>query len=39
MGLTQQPNGVDMLREILNIILLKGSIGIQGGWTLSGAGA
>lgn len=31
MGLTQQPNGVDMLREILNIILLKGSIGIQGG--------
>ncbi|MDR2231152.1 MAG: FdhF/YdeP family oxidoreductase [Flavobacteriaceae bacterium] len=31
MGLTQQPNGVDMLREILNIILLKGSIGIRGG--------
>lgn len=31
MGLTQQPNGVDMLREILNIILLKGSIGIKGG--------
>ncbi|MCL1664923.1 FdhF/YdeP family oxidoreductase [Elizabethkingia ursingii] len=31
MGLTQQPNGVDMLREILNIILLKGSIGTQGG--------
>lgn len=31
MGLTQQPNGVDMLQEILNIILLKGSIGIPGG--------
>jgi len=31
MGLTQQPNGVDMIREILNILLLKGSIGIQGG--------
>lgn len=31
MGLTQQPNGVDMLREILNIVLLKGSIGIPGG--------
>ncbi|MBO9732539.1 MAG: FdhF/YdeP family oxidoreductase [Chitinophaga sp.] len=31
MGLTQQPNGVDMLQEILNIVLLKGSIGIRGG--------
>src|SRR5690606_5446998 len=31
MGLTQQPNGVDMIREILNILLLKGSIGIKGG--------
>ncbi|MGF6930402.1 molybdopterin-dependent oxidoreductase alpha subunit [Chitinophaga sp. W2I13] len=31
MGLTQQPNGVDMIREMLNILLLKGSIGIQGG--------
>ena len=31
MGLTQQPNGVDMIREILNILLLKGSIGIPGG--------
>ncbi|CAC9974647.1 FdhF/YdeP family oxidoreductase [Flavobacterium panici] len=27
MGLTQQPNGVEMIREILNILLLKGSIG------------
>jgi molybdopterin-dependent oxidoreductase alpha subunit len=31
MGLTQQPNGVDMIREIVNILLLKGSIGIKGG--------
>lgn len=31
MGLTQQPNGVDMIREILNILLMKGSIGIKGG--------
>lgn len=30
MGLTQQPNGVDMLKEIVNILLLKGSIGKQG---------
>ncbi|MCL7986521.1 FdhF/YdeP family oxidoreductase [Sphingobacterium sp. lm-10] len=30
MGLTQQPNGVDMIREILNILLLKGSIGKAG---------
>lgn len=30
MGLTQQPNGVDMIREILNILLLKGSIGKKG---------
>lgn len=30
MGLTQQPNGVDMIREILNILLLKGSIGKPG---------
>lgn len=30
MGLTQQPNGVDMIREILNILLMKGSIGIPG---------
>lgn len=31
MGITQQPNGVDMVREMLNIVLLKGSIGIKGG--------
>ncbi|WP_346238317.1 FdhF/YdeP family oxidoreductase [Niabella insulamsoli] len=31
MGLTQQPNGVDMIREMVNILLLKGSIGIPGG--------
>ena len=30
MGLTQQPNGVDMIREIVNILLLKGSIGKPG---------
>jgi molybdopterin-dependent oxidoreductase alpha subunit len=30
MGLTQQPNGVAMIREILNILLLKGSIGKPG---------
>jgi molybdopterin-dependent oxidoreductase alpha subunit len=30
MGLTQQPNGVEMIREILNILLLKGSIGKPG---------
>ncbi|SKA30246.1 oxidoreductase alpha (molybdopterin) subunit [Chitinophaga eiseniae] len=30
MGITQQPNGVDMVREMLNILLLKGSIGIKG---------
>ncbi|CAI2768218.1 FdhF/YdeP family oxidoreductase [Flavobacterium collinsii] len=30
MGLTQQPNGVEMIREILNILLLKGSIGKAG---------
>jgi len=31
MGITQQPNGVDMVREMLNILLMKGSIGIKGG--------
>lgn len=31
MGLTQQKNGVDMLKEIVNLLLLKGSIGIPGG--------
>ncbi len=30
MGLTQQRNGVDMIREIVNILLLKGSIGKPG---------
>lgn len=30
MGLTQQHNGVDMIREIINILLLKGSIGKPG---------
>ncbi|RPE12600.1 hypothetical protein EGT74_03350 [Chitinophaga lutea] len=30
MGITQQPNGVDMIREMLNILLLKGSIGKPG---------
>jgi molybdopterin-dependent oxidoreductase alpha subunit len=30
MGLTQQPNGVEMIREIVNICLLKGSIGKPG---------
>lgn len=31
MGITQQPNGVDMIKEMVNILLLKGSIGIKGG--------
>ncbi|MCB0515644.1 MAG: FdhF/YdeP family oxidoreductase [Chitinophagales bacterium] len=31
MGLTQQQNGVDMIKEMLNVLLLKGSIGIAGG--------
>ncbi|QES88385.1 FdhF/YdeP family oxidoreductase [Rhizosphaericola mali] len=30
MGITQQPNGVDMVREMVNILLMKGSIGIPG---------
>jgi molybdopterin-dependent oxidoreductase alpha subunit len=30
MGLTQQPNGVEMIREIVNLLLLKGSIGKPG---------
>jgi len=30
MGLTQQPNGVEMIKEIVNILLLKGSIGKPG---------
>lgn len=31
MGLTQQHNGVDILKEMINLLLLKGSIGIPGG--------
>ncbi|HVU58887.1 MAG TPA: FdhF/YdeP family oxidoreductase [Puia sp.] len=30
MGLTQQHNGVDLIKEILNLLLLKGSIGKPG---------
>src|SRR5690606_27524914 len=30
MGLTQQPNGVAMVKEIVNLLLLKGSIGKPG---------
>jgi len=30
MGLTQQHNGVDLIREIVNLLLLKGSIGKPG---------
>lgn len=30
MGITQQPNGVDMIKEMLNILLLKGSMGKPG---------
>lgn len=30
MGITQQPNGVDMVQEMLNILLMKGSIGKKG---------
>ena len=31
MGLTQHKNGVDNIREVVNILLLKGSIGKKGG--------
>lgn len=31
MGLTQQPNGVEIIREIVNILLMRGSIGKAGG--------
>lgn len=31
MGLTQQPDGADILKEIINLLLMKGSIGIPGG--------
>ena len=33
MGLTQHKNAVDNIREIVNLLLLKGSIGIKGGGT------
>ncbi|WP_070137209.1 FdhF/YdeP family oxidoreductase [Crocinitomix algicola] len=33
MGLTQHENGVNNIREVVNILLLKGSIGIEGGGT------
>lgn len=33
MGLTQHENGVDNIREVVNLLLLKGSIGIKGGGT------
>ncbi|MFK7936113.1 MAG: molybdopterin dinucleotide binding domain-containing protein, partial [Saprospiraceae bacterium] len=33
MGITQHENGIDNVREIVNILLLKGSIGILGGGT------
>lgn len=33
MGITQHENGIDNVREIVNILLLKGSIGINGGGT------
>ena len=33
MGLTQHKNGVDNIQEVVNLLLLKGSIGIPGGGT------
>ncbi|MEM9411046.1 MAG: FdhF/YdeP family oxidoreductase, partial [Planctomycetota bacterium] len=33
MGLTQQVNGVATIRELVNLLLLKGSVGIEGGGT------
>jgi molybdopterin-dependent oxidoreductase alpha subunit len=33
MGLTQHKNAVDTIKEIVNLLLLKGSIGIEGGGT------
>lgn len=33
MGLTQHVNGVQNIREVVNILLLKGSVGIEGGGT------
>jgi molybdopterin-dependent oxidoreductase alpha subunit len=34
MGLTQHKNAVDTIKEIVNLLLMKGSIGIRGGGTL-----
>lgn len=31
MGITQQHNGVEMIYNIVNLLLMKGSIGVQGG--------
>ncbi|WP_255157797.1 FdhF/YdeP family oxidoreductase [Siphonobacter sp. BAB-5385] len=31
MGITQQPNGVEMIYNMVNLLLMKGSIGIKGG--------
>lgn len=31
MGITQQHNGVEMIYNIVNLLLMKGSVGIQGG--------
>lgn len=33
MGLTQHVNGVDNIKEVVNLLLLKGSVGIKGGGT------
>lgn len=33
MGLTQHENGVQNIQEVVNVLLLKGSIGIEGGGT------
>jgi len=33
MGITQHKNGVENIREIVNLLLVKGSIGIKGGGT------
>lgn len=33
MGLTQHENGVENIREVVNLLLLKGAIGIEGGGT------
>ncbi len=33
MGLTQHKNSVDVIRELVNLLLIKGSVGIEGGGT------